>query len=294
VCSGSVKTASRSCSVPAPLPIYLPHTYCVTQPASISSHAPSPPMPPLVPPPKNFFEMQENINHNAGTRHDSPIPISLTNTYSLTLCYPTSVYLLTYTPHSQYIHPHSRVPTGVDLPIYASHSQYIPPYSPRPNQRGSPHIPPPPLKIHTPSFSCPNRRRSLHIRIPLTIHTSLFSATQPALISSHTPPHKIHTASFSYPNQRQSPHIRIPLTVHTTLFSATQPASISSHTPTPVTIHTASFSCPNRRRSPHIHPVSPLFLPQHCAWAWVRGIRGDTRVRVDMCVCVRVCVCGCT
>jgi len=26
----------------------------------------------------------------------------------------------------------------------------------------------------------------------------------------------------------------------------------------------------------------------------VRGIRGDTRVRVDMCVCVRVCVCGCT
>lgn len=62
--------------------------------------------------------MQESRNHNAGTRHDSPIPISLTNTYSLTLRYPTGVDLPTYTPHSQYIHPLSRVPTGVDLPTY--------------------------------------------------------------------------------------------------------------------------------------------------------------------------------
>jgi len=32
--------------------------------------------PPLVPPPKNVFEIQENRNYNAGTRHDSPIPIT--------------------------------------------------------------------------------------------------------------------------------------------------------------------------------------------------------------------------
>ena len=36
---------------------------------------------PMVPPPKNVFEMQENRNHNAGTRYDSPIPISPTNTW---------------------------------------------------------------------------------------------------------------------------------------------------------------------------------------------------------------------
>jgi len=109
--------------------------FCVTQPASIPSHTTPPPCPPRYPLSKTSLKCSKNRNHNAGTRHNSPIPISLTNTYSLTLGNPTSVDLLTYIPHSQYIQPHSRVPTGVDLPIYASHSQYIPPYSPRPNQR---------------------------------------------------------------------------------------------------------------------------------------------------------------
>ena len=152
-------TASRSCSVPTPLPIYLPHTYCVTQLASIPSHTPSPSMSPLVPPPTNVFEMQENRNHNAGTRHDSPIPISPTNTYSLTLRYPTGVDLPTYSPPlpthntyslflvsqpasiSPYTHPTLspyhlilRDATSVDLLTYTPH----------------------PLTIHTASFSCPN------------------------------------------------------------------------------------------------------------------------------------------
>jgi len=168
-------TASRSCSVPTPLPTYLP---------------PSPPMPSLVPPPKNVFEMQENRNHNAGTRHDSPIPISPTNTYSLTL----------------------RYPTGVDLPTY----------------------PPHPLTIHTASFSCPYRRRSPHIHISLTIHTPLFSATQPR--SPHI--HPIHTASFSCPKR----------------------IDLLTYTPSPLTIHTASFSCPSASISPHTPPPHSQYI----------------------------------
>jgi len=118
VWSGSVKTASCSCSVPAPLSIHLPLTY--TRPH--------------------------------GRRHNQPI---------------------------------LRNPTGIDLLTYT-----------------------PPLKIHTASFSYPNLRRSPHIRIPLTVYNTLFSATQPASISSHTPPPlTIHTASFSCPNQCRSPHI---------------------------------------------------------------------------------------
>ena len=71
-------------------------------------------------------------------------------------------------------------------PTSAHYSKSILPYSLRPNRRRSPHIHLP-LTLHTALFSCPNRRRSPHIHLSLTIHTTLFSATQPASISSHIP-----------------------------------------------------------------------------------------------------------
>jgi len=85
-----------------------------------------------------------------------------------------------------------------------------------------------------------NRRRSPHIRLPNTIHTSLFSCvSQPASISSHTPflssptsPHysKSILPYSLRPNRRRTPHIRFPPTIPTTFFSSvSQPASISSH-----------------------------------------------------------------
>ena len=154
-------------------PSNLPSSHILRNPTGIDPLTYTlPSNPPLVPPPKHVFEMQERRNHNAGTRHDSPIPILLTNTYSLTLRYPTGVDLPTYTPHSQYIHSLSRVPTGVDLPIYTSFSQYTPPYSPRPN----PDLPTYASTIHTTLFSCPKRvDLPTYTPSPFTIHTTSFS-----------------------------------------------------------------------------------------------------------------------
>ena len=113
---------------------------------------------------------------------------------------------------------------------YISHSQYIQPYSRVPSApMMGPTYTPSPLTIHTASFSCPKRvdlptytppthntynlflvsqpRPSPHIRIPLTIHTTLFSATQPRS------PH-IHPLQSKY----IQPHSRVPS------------ASISPHT----------------------------------------------------------------
>jgi len=144
--------------------------FCATQPALIPSHTPSPPNAfPLVPP-RMSSNCSKNRNHNAGTRHDSPIPISPThNTHSLILVsqlasisphtpplnqYTYSLILVsqpvlisshTTSPLSQYIQPLSRDPTGVDLPTYTLQT---------------PPAPHPPLTIHTPSFSCPIWRRS--------------------------------------------------------------------------------------------------------------------------------------
>ena len=106
--SGSSRRTNLS-RHPFPLPItnicHHIHTilFYVTQPASIPSHTPSPPMPPLVPPPKNVFEMQQNRNHNAGTRHDSPIPISITiHTVLLSATPPASISPHTPPTHNTY------------------------------------------------------------------------------------------------------------------------------------------------------------------------------------------------
>jgi len=124
--------------------------FCVTQPASIPSNTPSPPNALTLVPPRTSSKCSKNRNHNAGTRHDSPIPVSPThNTYSLflvsqprrsphiriPLTIRTTLFSATqlrsphiHPPQSKYIQPHSRVPTGVDLPTYTSpHSQYIQP-----------------------------------------------------------------------------------------------------------------------------------------------------------------------
>jgi hypothetical protein len=171
-----------------------------------------PSIPPLVPPPKNVFDMQESRNHNAGTRHDSPIPISLTNTYSLTLRYPTGVDLPTYTPHSQYIHPLSRVPTGVDLPIYTSFSQYIPPYSPRPN----PDLPTYASTIHTTLFSCPKRvDLPTYTPSPFTIHTASFSCPKRVDLPTYTPPH----SQYIQPLSRVPTGVDLPTYILPFLFS---------------------------------------------------------------------------
>ena len=77
-------------------------------------------------------------------------------------------------------------------------------------------------------FLVSQARRSPHIRIPLTIHATLFSASQPRS------PH-IHSLQSKYIQS----HSRVPTGV-----------DLPTYTPPQLTIHTASFSCP--RRSPHI------------------------------------------
>ena len=121
---------------------------------------------------------------------------------------PKRIDLLTYIPHSQYKQPHSRVPTGVDLPIYAFHSQYIPPYSPRPNRRQSPHIHPPPLKIHT----------------------AIVLVSQPASISPYThPTHSPYHLTLRDPTSVNLLTYTPPTHNTNNLFLVSQPASISPH-----------------------------------------------------------------
>ena len=218
MCAGSVKTTSFSCSVPTPFPVHLTqqtikasrrtnlsrhlfplpitnichhiHTilFCVTQPASVPSHTPSPPnAPPWYPSQKRLQNAakteiitQEHVT-TLPSQYHSPIHTVLLsatqpalisshtspthNTYSLILVsQPASISPYTHPTHSTY-HLILRDPTSVDLLTYTT-----------------------PLTIHTTSFSYPNLRQSPHIRIPLSVHTTLFSATQPVLISSHTPP----------------------------------------------------------------------------------------------------------
>jgi len=169
-----------------------PYTYnlILCDPTGVGplTYAFTPQCAPLVPLPKTSSKCSKNRNHNAGTRHDSPIPMSLTNTYSLTLRNATSVDLLTYIPHSKYIQPHSRVPTGVDLPTYASYSQSIPPYSPRPNRRRSPHIHPPHSKYMQP-----------HSRVPTGVDLPIYASYSQS-IPLYSP----------RPNRRRSPHIHPP------------------------------------------------------------------------------------
>ena len=191
---------------PFPLPLtsicHHIHTifFCVTQPVSILSHTPSPPNALPLLPLLTSSKFSKNGNHNADTRHDSPIPISSThNTYSLILVSqsvqsphihpPHSQYIQSHSrvpkrpisshtpPHSQYIQPLSRVPTRPTPHIFASHSQYIPPYSPRPNLDLLTYTPPS-IKIHTASFSCPKASNLLTYTPPTHNTYSLFVMSQ--------------------------------------------------------------------------------------------------------------------
>ena len=115
-------TASRSCSVPTPLPIYLPPTYCVTQPASIPRHTPSPPMPPLVPLPRTSSKCRETeiITQEHVTTLPQPHPRVPS----------ASISSHTPLPHSQYIQPLSRVPSARSphihpLPIHNTYSFHL-------------------------------------------------------------------------------------------------------------------------------------------------------------------------
>ena len=138
----SVMTAWRSCSVPTPLPVYLP-----------PSNAP-----PwfLLPKTSSKYRKTEIITQEHVTTLPSLIP---TNTYSLTLRYPPGIDLPTYfPPHSQYIQPPSRVPSARSPHIHPlpTHNTY--------NLFLVTQVPDLPtyilslLTIHTASFSCPNRR----------------------------------------------------------------------------------------------------------------------------------------
>ena len=99
----------------------------------------------------------------------------------------------------------------------------------------------------------PNQRRSPHIRIPLTVHTTLFSATQPASISPHTPPPTQNTYSLFLVSQPASISPYTHPTHNTWHLILCDPTSVNLLTYTPPQLHTASFSYPNQRRSPHIH-----------------------------------------
>ena len=141
-------------------------------------------------PPKNVFEMQENINHNARTRHDSPIPISPTNTYSLTLRYPTGVDLPTYPPtptHNTYslflvslpasIFPYTH-PTHNTCPLILRDLTSISPHTPHTyslilvfQAHRSPHIRPFPTHNTYNLFLVSQAHRSPHIH-PLPTHNT--------------------------------------------------------------------------------------------------------------------------
>jgi len=134
------------------------HTACLsaTQPASICSYTPFLSLPTFPHYSKSTHSYSLRPNRRRSLHIYPPLTMHPTSFSCPTI--EASISLYTHPTQGAY-HLILHNPTGVDLLTYT-----------------------PPLKIHTDSFSCPNWRPSPHVRIPLTGHTTLFSATQPALI----------------------------------------------------------------------------------------------------------------
>jgi len=279
------------------LPRYICRTihtalFSVTQPASIPSHTP-PPLPKTSSKCSNIGIITQD--HPSRYSH----PSSTHNMYSLILCDPISVNLLTYTlsllshfsPLLEEIHT-----TLLSASQLAPISSHTPPTHNTnslilvsPPASTFSHMPPTHNTYHL-SLCDPTCVNLLKYTLPflshlsalLEIHTTLLSASQPASISSHTPPtHNTYS-----------------------LILGSKPASTSSHTPPTHNAYRLMLCDPtsvvlltSSSQPHHTKSLSPTHLRNATNWdhetgMWACGYVG-VRVNVRVGARVRVCVCAC-